>query len=242
MMLGRYSNFIFITLLLIVSHTHVSAGRDLGTAKEKPKSKPNPKSKPEPKPKPSPGHGGSKGESSFCEENFNRTDTELDYPVQCGKNSICLPTAESVVAAVGSFDISAAMASSATLDIRCMTQGLGSETVCDSSHTSADCNEGYVCVAADSPLCLESCTESCYDVSAQGSSPEISDNNDSSEPIVTERNFATFYLVNAGIGVVAMVLLGRKVWQSNHEQPAFFRSKSGHELVSMEEEEHQESF
>lgn len=237
-MLGRYSYYLFAALLVVSCQTHVSAAsRVLAAAKEKPKSKPNPKSKPGPGSKPKPGPGGSNDGTSFCEENFNRTDTELDYPVLCGKNSICLPTTESVVAAVGYFDVSAAMESTAVLDIRCMSQGLGSENVCDNSYSNADCNEGYVCVASAAPLCLESCKAGCYDTSAQGSSPEISDSNDSSEPIVTERTFETFYVVNAGIGAVAMVFLGRKVWQSNHDQPAFFRAESGHELVSMEEEQ-----
>lgn len=232
------SDIIFTVVLSILAACDVRATIP-DSVRRSTKGKPKSKSKPNPKPKPSPGdeNASPSGESKLCDGSFNRSDVSFSQLLACGDGYVCLPTAESVVAAVGSFDVVAAMKSSASLDIRCTSKPTGLEHVCSISLLSEGCAQGEICMASSQPVCLSGCTDRCYDESFQQGSGNVHDQNGGDESSVLEESFSAFFIVNAGIGVLAVIFLGRKVWQSNSAQFDNVPADSGHEMVYIEENE-----
>lgn len=131
----------------------------LSGAQGRSKPKPDPKSKPKSKPKP---------RASFCEDRFSRNDLDLVHPVSCGPRAVCAVTSESVLRAVGSFDVAAALSSSAELDIRCIdidTEKFQSAQECTNTYTNSDCTSGSICVATHPAKCLSACSDQCLETS-----------------------------------------------------------------------------
>jgi hypothetical protein len=241
------SAFLIFALSLLVTTSAaaiVTTDHTRSLKKDKPKSKPKPGPGTDPKPKPGPGGGGGGGgdegggdSTHYCDEHFDRSDTTLSSPVSCGAGAVCLPTSESVIKAVGSYDIIAAMESGESLDIKCLKVAEGSEVVCNITHTNVDCtDDDFICVALAQPTCLEGCSDDCYEISTAQASPEVSD--PAAELPVKEVAFTTFYVVNGGIAVVAMLFLAHRVLKIN-SQDNFVNvpTESGHELVFINEDE-----
>lgn len=166
---------------------------------------PGGKSKPKPKPKSKPAPGSDiEKDRSYCSMNFKRDDISLSAPEACDAGSVCLPTAQSIVAAVGSYDVAAAMQSSADLDIRCVKEVVGTEQSCDTTHTNSDCSAGGICIATPLPVCLSDCVGDCNDLTGLlAPSPELANEESNFE----EDSFHVFYIMYAGLAVIAAALL-----------------------------------
>lgn len=229
---SRYICFVLIALLYSLVDAHDLDPQE-GVRillKGKPKSKPKSKPKPEDK-----FVRNGEGVSIFCAERFNRTDTTLVFPVICGENDICMPTAESILDAAGSYDIALALQSTKSLDIRCVKRPTGTEYTCDPKHSNGNCADDSWCIAFKTPLCTMECQYNCFGVALQDhSSDDLIHSSGDDRPLVSTGSLVASFVMAACIGAGAVAFLG---WRRNKAQFEVIpvQSVSGHELVQIYE-------